>query len=428
MPTLGLMASTDTPGKGRTRDLEGIRRRGDRYQVRVFAGWDPVTGKRVDLTGSAENERAAIRLRDKLRAEVANATSARTNATLSHLLDEWLRTHDAAETTLANYRWLADSFVIPVMGDVSLAKLIRLGPKAFEQLYAELRSCRRRCKGVALVDHRTTLAHKCDERCRQHECTPLAPTSVRKIHAVLSGAFTAAVRWGWVGVSPLDSAIQPRAPKPQPTPPSTEQAAQIVDAAWKQDDDWGTFVWLTFVTGARRSELIALTWTDLDLAAHVLTIRRGLIRRNGRTIIKDTKTHQMRRISLDKVTVDILKAHRARWERRCAVIGAESVPTAYVFSYTADNSRPCNPDTVTHRYSAMTATLGLDTHLHELRHYSATELLSAGVDLRTVAGRLGHGGGGATTLKVYAAWVQAADEQAAELLASRLPSPPSFRG
>jgi site-specific recombinase XerD len=71
----------------------------------------------------------------------------------------------------------------------------------------------------------------------------------------------------------------------------------------------------------------------------------------------------------------------------------------------------------------MTAKLGLDTHLHELRHYSATELLAAGVDLRTVAGRLGHGGGGATTLKVYAAWVQSADEQAAELLASRLPSP-----
>src|SRR4051794_13467251 len=41
---------------------------------------------------------------------------------------------------------------------------------------------------------------------------------------------------------------------------------------------------------------------------------------------------------------------------------------------------------------------------HALRHYSATELLAAGVDLRTVAGRLGHGGGGATTLRVYAAW------------------------
>jgi integrase len=417
------MASTDSPGKGRSSDLEGIRQRGDRYQVRVFAGWDPVTGKRIDLTGSAATERAALRLRDKLRTEVANASSARTNSTLAHLVSEWLATHDAEETTLANYRWLADSFVIPVMGDVPLAKVIRLGTKPFEQLYADLRTCRRRCKGAALVDHRTTRAHKCDGRCRPHECSPLAPTTIRKIHAVLSGAFTAAVRWGWVGVNPMDSVIQPRAPKPQPTPPSTEQAARIVDAAWKQDDDWGTFVWLTFVTGARRGELVALTWNDLDLTAGVLSIRRGLIRRSGRTRIKDTKSHQMRRISLDKVTVALLKEHHARWECRCSAIGADCPDTAYVFSYAADNSRPCNPDTMTHRYSTMTAALGLDTHLHELRHYSATELLSAGVDLRTVAGRLGHGGGGATTLKVYAAWVQAADEQAAELLASRLPSP-----
>ena len=58
---------------------------------------------------------------------------------------------------------------------------------------------------------------------------------------------------------------------------------------------------------------------------------------------------------------------------------------------------------------------------HALRHYSVAELLTAGVDLRTVAGRLGHGGGGSTTLRVYAAWVAASDRKAAEPLRSRLP-------
>ncbi|MGH4004102.1 MAG: hypothetical protein ACRDSO_08310 [Pseudonocardiaceae bacterium] len=52
---------------------------------------------------------------------------------------------------------------------------------------------------------------------------------------------------------------------------------------------------------------------------------------------------------------------------------------------------------------------------------------AAGVDVRTVAGRLGHGGGGATTLRVYAAWLAAIDKSAAGLLASRLPKPPQFR-
>jgi integrase len=63
----------------------------------------------------------------------------------------------------------------------------------------------------------------------------------------------------------------------------------------------------------------------------------------------------------------------------------------------------------------MAERLGITTHLHSLRHYSATALLTAGVDLRTVAERLGHGGG-PTTPKVYAAVVSASDR--------KRPSPP----
>jgi integrase len=76
----------------------------------------------------------------------------------------------------------------------------------------------------------------------------------------------------------------------------------------------------------------------------------------------------------------------------------------------------------------MCARLGWTMHVHQLRHYSATELIAAGVDVRTVAGRLGHGGGGATTLRVYSAWVAEADQRAAAALASRLPELPSSSG
>ena len=69
----------------------------------------------------------------------------------------------------------------------------------------------------------------------------------------------------------------------------------------------------------------------------------------------------------------------------------------------------------------MRTSAGIDSHLHALRHYSATELLTAGVDLRAVAGRLGHGGGGATTLRVYTAWVAESDRRAAQILDTRLP-------
>ncbi|RSM59462.1 site-specific integrase, partial [Actinoplanes sp. ATCC 53533] len=55
----------------------------------------------------------------------------------------------------------------------------------------------------------------------------------------------------------------------------------------------------------------------------------------------------------------------------------------------------------------------------------ATELIAAGVDVRTVAGRLGHSGGGTTTLRVYTAWVSEADQRAAGSLAGRMPELPA---
>jgi hypothetical protein len=90
----------------------------------------------------------------------------------------------------------------------------------------------------------------------------------------------------------------------------------------------------------------------------------------------------------------------------------------------AGPSTPLLPRYVTQRYRRLAIKLRLrSTRLHALRHYSATELLAAGVDLRTVAGRLGHGNGGATTLKTYAAWVEQADQRAAETIASIVPRP-----
>lgn len=409
------------------KDLTGIRQRGGRYQVRIFGGHDPVTGKQVMLTGSAEDEAAAIKLRDKFRRQVADATAARTSVTLGYLLDQWLADHQVEETTRTSYQVAVEKFIKPAVGDTSLTRLGQLGARPFEQLYAELRVCRRRCKGRRFVEHRTHRQHECDQRCLQHVCKPLSVSSVREVHAVLSGAFSAAMRWGWITVNPLEAVKRPRQQNPQPDPPSAEEAARIVSAAWEQDAAWGTFVWLTFITGARRGEMLGLAWEHVDLSAELLTIRRNLVRQGGKTIIKDTKTHQMRIVSLDQDTIEILSAHKKRVDQQCTAIKKPLTDDAFVFSYAPDHRRPCDPDGVTHRYSRMTAGLGLDTHLHALRHYSATELIAAGVDVRTIAGRLGHGGGGATTLRVYAAWLAAADKTAASLLASRLPKPPQSR-
>jgi integrase len=51
------------------------------------------------------------------------------------------------------------------------------------------------------------------------------------------------------------------------------------------------------------------------------------------------------------------------------------------------------------------------------RHYTASQLLAGGFDLRNTAARLGHSGGGATTLRHYAALVPEVDRRAAAYLA-----------
>ena len=183
-------------------------------------------------------------------------------------------------------------------------------------------------------------------------------------------------------------------------------------------------VWLAMVTGARRGELCALRWDRVDFTTGVLQIRTSIAQQGATTWEKDTKTHQQRRITLDPQTLALLRTYHARRVELAAVVDMDLPSDARIFSPVPDGSEWVKPDTVGQRYARMCARLGWDMHLHQLRHYSATELIAAGVDVRTVAGRLGHGGGGTTTLKVYSAWRSEADQRAASSLGMRMPALP----
>jgi integrase len=159
----------------------------------------------------------------------------------------------------------------------------------------------------------------------------------------------------------------------------------------------------------------------------VIVLRTSLAQVRQDQWEKDTKTHQQRRLALDAETVAVLAEHLARCQARAASIVVVLAPAAFVFSTAPDASTHLAPDLVTQRYSRLAARLSIETHLHALRHYSATELVSAGVDIRTIAGRLGHAGG-ATTLRVYAAWVSEADQRAAAALGPRMPPRPTLGG
>jgi integrase len=394
-------------------------------RVTVYAGVDPLTKRRHYLreiisagpTANADAEKA----RRRLVVQVDEQRSPRTAATVGQLLDQHFELLEVDPGTLGTYRSLATSHIVPLIGNV---KVGALRAAIFDSFYAELRRCRAHCDRRPYLDHRTDRPHECDHRCGPHICRPLAKSTIRQIHVILSGSLKRAVRWRWLATNPIEHAEAPQQPAANPQPPSAEEAAAILNEAWT-DPDWAVLIWLTMVTGFRRGELCALRWLHLDVVGGVLTVARSISQPGTVTREKDTKTHQARRIALDPETIALLTGHRQLCTERATQLGVELAADAFMFSLSPDGSTHLKPRTVGQRYSRLAKRLGIKTSIHKLRHYSATELIAAGVDVRTVAGRLGHGGGGTTTLRVYAAWVSEADQRASSGLLERLPLRPS---
>lgn len=133
--------------------------------------------------------------------------------------------------------------------------------------------------------------------------------------------------------------------------------------------------------------------------------------------MKGRKTDRIYRVTLDAGRLDSLIHHRKAMEERDELCGVELPAKAFVFSYEPGCSAPWRPDGVTARWMKWRAKAGLDgVRLHDLRHFMATTMLTAGVPVSIVAGRLGYARP-ATTLTVYSHFVDAGDKVAADVLA-----------
>lgn len=301
-----------------------MRQRGSAWELRVYLGADPVNGKqRYAAKTVRAGKREAQRSLNAMIVEAERGLATRTTATVGELLDRWLELarDDFSPKTTREVIGYIERNLRPALGDVRLSKLTTA---SLDHYYRSL-----------LVDG-------------GRNGRPLAPGTIRRIHGILRRALAQGVRWGWLGVNPAASASPPRVPQPDISPPTPTQLGRLQTAIDVKDPEFGVFVRLSAMTGARRSEMLALRWPDIDLERGVVTIGRGLVQGPDGLVEKDTKTHQTRRVALDAPTTAALLDHRVAAVERAEQCGAA------------------------------------------LRHYVATRLLSAGVDVRTVAGRLGH--------------------------------------
>ena len=376
-------------------------------RVKVYAGLHPVTGRpryigETIADGPLAREQAEEACR-RLLGQVRRGRRLHSHATVDDLLNRHLAMSHGSEHSRQSRSLMAAKHLRPFIGHLPLRSVT---PERLEHLYAELLRCRDHCPSRPEAGHR---------------CRPLHPGTVRKLHYLLSSAFRRAVRWDWIDHNPARDVELPSQPHPEPKPPSVAEAARILGEAWK-DPDLGPLVWLAMATGARRGELCALRWLHFDANQGVLVVRAAIAQANGETQEKDTKLHQRRHIALDRVTIAVLNTYQQERRQRAAAVGAVLPEDGFLFSSRIDGRTPRSPGALTCQYSRMVDRLGICTTLHKLRHYSATELIRAGVDIRTVAGRLGHAEGG-TTLTYYAAWVREADQRACRILTRRLPMP-----
>jgi integrase len=242
-------------------------------------------------------------------------------------------------------------------------------------------------------------------------------SSLLNQHRILRSALAQAVRWGWLTVNPA-SLARLRHPKTQRRGTmSAEQVQSVLAAAHEIETRAELALRIAAVAGARRSELAALRWEDLDgrrlrIDSAIATVRLGSRQDKQTPELMDqaTKTGNRRAITLDPETVNLLDKLRTESED----LGP------WVF---AVGERPANPDRIGSWWRLARKRAGLDPtwRLHDLRHWSATQAIAAGHDIRTVANRLGHVNP-AMTLRVYAHALEEADLAVADTMAGALKS------
>ncbi len=223
------------------------------------------------------------------------------------------------------------------------------------------------------------------------------------------------MRWGGIVSNPAAVArLGKRKPSVRGSL-SPDEVRRAIEAAASFDPAAAVALRLAAMTGARRSELAAPPWDDLDgdlltVDSSMAIIRYGDRKAKTEPVLRDdpTKTGNWRTVTLDPATLSMLsslRVEREPWGPWILAVG----------------ERPANPERITAWWRRAAGIAGLDPkwRLHDLRHWSATTAIAAGHDIRTVANRLGHANP-AMTLRVDAHAVESADVGVAATLANTL--------
>jgi integrase len=359
-----------------------------RWQATVpVDGSDPKGPKhRVSKGGYLSFKDAKQELNDAMLRVISARPAVGTKRKFSSFSEEWLVSLDIAASTRAGYLKILRAHLNPTFGSRALADIEVSDVK---RLYTKLRESGRK-----------------DSKDYGGQ---LSESSVSKIHLVLSAVLESAMDEGLIISNPVKHKSI-RAPGQSRRSRAILEGDQVLSRkqlrkllTWIKDsleDDLYPLWHLVAETGVRRSEGIAIQWSDIDFETGILSIRRAADTAIARAV-KPTKTYRPRAIFLGRETLVLLELYRSNR----SVLGASFVhPRAFVFSTINGDLR--GPNDVSARWSrlALKARLYMpdlpNITIKGLRHTHATLLLQAGVNPKVVQERLGHSNI-ATTMDIY---------------------------
>src|SRR5215218_1936162 len=211
--------------------------------------------------------------------------------TVGDFLTWWLEDvvkPNKSHRTYATHRQQVRSHIAPALGRLKLEALRKVH---IDRLYADL--LRAKPEGAGL-----------------------APSSVRRVHAVLHAALEEAVRGDLIPRNPAARANKPRARQEEVEPLDAGQARAFLDAA--RGDRFEALYALCLMAGLRQGEALGLRWSDVDLGAGTLRVNRQLQRvrrdgeKSGRLVFSEPKNASRRTVGLPKRAVEALRSHRKR--------------------------------------------------------------------------------------------------------------------
>lgn len=388
-----------------------------RWQLRVYRGRDPLTGRKrwTSKTVDAVDEKDAQRQCNVWEAEL-HTDAGGDRGTFGDLVARWSAIKAPRWSPSVRYQtqWTIDRH----FGRLAPIQVDRITAQTLDEFYAALRARGGRCATKPP-------ATKCDTYPCPHGA-PLAASTVARIHTTIRAALEQAVKWGWIRSNPARLADPGEIDEAEIVPPDAGDAVRLIAAAEEHDADLAPFLVLAVATSARRGALCAARWTDVDLTAATIRFPRVVV--DGPDgIVEQPATRKKRSgglVAIDPYTVATLQAHHDRQAAKAKAAGAVYPADAHLFSDDLLGERPWRPDTTSKRYRKVRNTIGLTCRLHDLRHLSATTLVAAGVDVRTVAQR-GGWRKASTLIDRYAHAVDPADRAAADILGELLTRRPA---